>query len=90
MKFHEESKTTSIVNLHCSAKHGQNKDLDISATKSSNSSHTALWKMPNALTPVHFDTPQHWGLLFFDTASKTVYFDDGLKLPHQEALSNCC
>ena len=32
------------------------------------------------LTPVHFDSPLHWGLLCFDVRSKVVYFDDGLKI----------
>ena len=32
------------------------------------------------LTPVHFESPLHWGLLCFDVRTKTVYFDDGLKI----------
>ena len=32
------------------------------------------------LTPVHFESPQHWGLLCFDVTTKTVYFDDSLKI----------
>jgi len=32
------------------------------------------------LTPVHFESPLHWGLLCFDVTTKTVYFDDGLKI----------
>ena len=32
------------------------------------------------LIPFYFATPQQWGLLCFDVAAKTVYFDDGLKL----------
>ena len=35
------------------------------------------------LTPVHFERPQHWGLLCFDVCSKTVFFDDGLKISLQ-------
>lgn len=39
------------------------------------------------LSPFHFATPQHWGLLGFDVAVKTVYFDDGLKLsPPRDTL----
>ena len=32
------------------------------------------------LTPVHFESPLDWGLLCFDVKTKTVYFDDGLKI----------
>ena len=32
------------------------------------------------LSPFYFATPQHWGLLSFDAAVKTVYLDHGLKL----------
>ena len=32
------------------------------------------------VTPVHFQSPLHWGLLCFDVTTKTVYFDDGLKI----------
>ena len=32
------------------------------------------------LTPVHFKRPPHWGLLCFDVYTRTVYFDDGLKI----------
>lgn len=34
------------------------------------------------VTPVHFESPLHWGLLCFDVTTKTVYFDDGLKIQH--------
>ena len=40
------------------------------------------------LTPVHFESPQHWGLLCFDVTTKTVYFGNGLKiLPPSDTLS---
>lgn len=32
------------------------------------------------LSPIHFDSPKHWGLICFDTTTKTIYFDDGLKV----------
>ena len=35
------------------------------------------------LTPLHFERPQHWGLLCFDVCSKTVFFDNGLKISLQ-------
>ena len=42
--------------------------------------HCAVNSAKYILSPLHFDTPQHWGVLCFDTANQTVYFDDGLKL----------
>ena len=39
------------------------------------------------LTLVHFERPQHWGLLYFDVCSRTVFFDDGLKIrPQSDTL----
>lgn len=39
------------------------------------------------LTPVYFQRPQHFGLLCFDVCSRTVFFDDGLKIsPPSDAL----
>ena len=32
------------------------------------------------LTPLHFESPEHWGLLCFNVPTRTVYFDDGLKI----------
>lgn len=32
------------------------------------------------LTALHLESPQHWGLICFDVCTKTVYFDDGLKI----------
>ena len=32
------------------------------------------------LTPVHFESPEHWGLLCFNVQTRTVLFDDGLKI----------
>ena len=42
--------------------------------------HCAVNKAKYILSRPHFDTPQHWGVLCFNTATQTVYFDDGLKL----------
>ena len=42
--------------------------------------HCAVNSAKYILSPLHFDTPQHWGVLCFDTANQTVYFDHGLKL----------
>lgn len=42
--------------------------------------HCAVNSAKYILSLLHFDTPQHWGVLCFDTANQTVYFDDGLKL----------
>ena len=30
------------------------------------------------LTPFHFESAQHWGVLCFDATTATIYFDDGL------------
>lgn len=49
--------------------------------------HCAVQDATCLLVPFHFDSPQHWGLLCFDVASKTVYFDDGLKInPPKEVI----
>ena len=49
--------------------------------------HCAVQDATCLLAPFHFDSPQHWGLLCFDVASKTVYFDDGLKInPPREVI----
>ena len=42
--------------------------------------HCAVNKAKYILSPLHFDTPKHWGVLCFNTVTQTVYFDDGLKL----------
>lgn len=46
--------------------------------------HCSIENATRILTPVHFESPQHWGLLCFDVKTKTIYFDDGLKIsfPH--------
>lgn len=38
------------------------------------------------LSPVHFENPQHWGLLSLDVATTTIYFDDGLKISPQRDI----
>ena len=38
------------------------------------------------LSPVHFENPQHWGLLCLDVATTTIYFDDGLKISPQRDI----
>lgn len=46
-----------------------------------------LAKATCILTPMHFDRPQHWGLICFDILNRTVFFDDGLKLnPRREMV----
>jgi len=81
LKFLEESKTTNIVYLpsfsQTWAKQGPGY---FSQNVKQFFTHCAVEDAECIMTPVHFDMPQHWGLLCFDTASKTVYFDDGLKL----------
>lgn len=42
--------------------------------------HCAVNKANYILLALHFDTPQQWGVLCFNTATQTVYFNDGLKL----------
>jgi len=42
--------------------------------------HCAVQDATYILSPFHFDSPKHWGLLCFDVANRTVYFDDGLKI----------
>jgi len=49
--------------------------------------HCAVNKAKHMLSPLHFDTPQHCGVLCFNTATQTVYFDDRLKLsPPRETI----
>ena len=43
-------------------------------------SHCKVADAAYILTPLHFESPLHWGLLCFDVCTKTVYFDDGLKI----------
>ena len=38
------------------------------------------------LSPVHFENPQHWGLLCLDVTTTTIYFDDGLKISPQRDI----
>ena len=42
--------------------------------------HCAVQDATCILSSFHFDSQQHWGLLCFDVANRTVYFDDGLKI----------
>ena len=89
MKFLEESKPTKIVFLpsfsQMWAKQGASY---FSQQVHPFFRHCAVEDAEYILSPVHFDTPQHWGLLCFDTAAKTVYFDDGLKLsPPRDTIS---
>lgn len=38
--------------------------------------------------PLHFPRQKHWGLVCFDTTTKTVFFDDGLKIiPTRDILT---
>ena len=40
------------------------------------------------LTPFHFESAQHWGVICFDATTATIYFDDGLKIrPSADFLS---
>ena len=81
LKFLEESKTTNIVYLPSFSQTWAKQGPGYFSQKVKQFfTHCAVEDAKCIMTPVHFDTPQHWGLLCFDTASKTVYFDDGLKL----------
>ena len=31
------------------------------------------------LTPFHFESTQHWGVICYDATTATIYFDDGLQ-----------
>lgn len=42
--------------------------------------HCAVQDAKYILTPFHFGSLQHWGLMCFEVETKTVYFDDGLKI----------
>ena len=43
-------------------------------------SHCSVDSAKIILTPFHFKDAKHWGLICFDIANKTVYFDDGMKI----------
>lgn len=81
LKFLEESRTTEVVYLpsfsQAWAKQGVCYFSQMVIPFFVN---CAVQDAKYILKPFYFATPQHWGLLYFDVAAKTVYFDDGLKL----------
>ena len=88
LKFLEESRPTEVVYLpsfsQAWAKQGAQYFSQMVIPFFAN---CAVQDAKCILSPFHFATPQHWGLLCFDVAVKTVYFDDGLKLsPPRDTL----
>ena len=81
LKFLEDSKPTNLVYL---SSHSQTWAKQgprfFSQMVMPFFGHCAVQDAAYILAPFHFDSPQHWGLLCFDVASRTVHFDDGLKI----------
>ena len=88
LKFLKESRSSKVVYLptysQTWARQGSNY---FSHKVKKYFSHCAVQQAKCILSPVHFDSPQHWGLVCFDTEIKTIYFDDGLKIsPPRDTL----
>ena len=81
LKFLEDSKPTNLVYLSSySQTWAKQGPRYFSQMVMPFFGHCAVQDATYILSPFHFDSPQHWGLLCFDVENRTVYFDDGLKI----------
>lgn len=87
LKFLEDSKPTNLVYLTSySQSWAKQGPRYFSQMVMPFFGHCAVQDATYILSPFHFDSPQHWGLLCFDVASRTVHFDDGLKIDQPRDL----
>ena len=88
MKFLEESKPIKIVSLPSSSQTWAKQGAKyFSQQVNTFLGHCAVEDAEYILSPVHFDTPQHWGSLCFDTAAKQYILMTDLNFSHQETQS---
>ena len=88
LTFQKEEKQSDVVYLPCYSQSWAKQGAQYFSQKVSGYfSHCSVDAANIILTPIHIPAKQHWGLLCFDAVSRTIYFDDGLKIiPPQSTI----
>ena len=87
LTFLKEQKESNVVYLPCYSQSWAKQGAQYFSQKVSGYfTHCPADAVRIILTPIHIPSRRHWGVLCFDAVSRTVYFDDGLKIPPQSTV----